>query len=252
MHNSGLGYMGSTGPEDIEDLSDAGEFLGVDWQVSDAEIKSAFEDIADDADDETYWAAVKAQEIALSNSTSGGKTIYTVCRDDIQPEDLSSLADAQSLLDAAPPSQDTRSSELYNRGLSTMANDVEQRLKELSDNPRCDINQSNIQAVSVAHYALRYHDLEKGKRYILGPDNGINQDSLITGWKYSVEPEKDREYYVSGDDMIQVYQKQNSEETSTKYVVVFSNKDDQTESEFHRYGEAKRMVKQWILDPPDL
>jgi hypothetical protein len=252
--------MGSAESGDFKGIYGAYDFLDVDRKVSDEDIKRAFKDIANDADGETYWKAFKAKEIALSDSTSVGKTVYTVLRNDIHPEDISSVAEAQSLLDAAPPPQDTRHSDRYYRGLSKMADDVEQRLKKLSEDSEFVKVKPNIQAVSVAHYALYYRDIEEAKRYVLGPDGcsakstaSSSQDDLDLHWKYSVESAGDKECYMRGDETIHVSQRQNTGDPSATYVVSFSNeKGSHTEYEFNRYGEAKRKVKQWVLDPPNL
>lgn len=157
-------------PEDIDGVGDACEYLGVNLQSSDAKIKNVFNHISEHATGEQWWTAVKAQEIALSGSYSTGSTTYTVLRENVVPEDISSPSEAQSLLNSAPPPQDTHSLKSYNRAIEDTADEVQTRLRELSGNPEFEVSESNILAIRVAHFVLHFQDLEEGKRYVLGPD----------------------------------------------------------------------------------
>lgn len=64
--------MEAATPEDINRVNTAGAFLGVDRDASDRKIELVFEAISENVQGETYWTAVKAQEIALSVAVADG------------------------------------------------------------------------------------------------------------------------------------------------------------------------------------
>lgn len=159
--------METTRPEDIGGVNTARQFLGVDRDVSDRKIERVFEAIAENVQDETYWAAVKAREIALADAVADGTTVYNVLRKQVEPEDLLSVADAQRLFDAAPPPKDSRNLAAYNRGIGRTADWAKARLETLAENSEA-VSESNILAVRVARHALRLRNIEEGKQYVLG------------------------------------------------------------------------------------
>lgn len=159
-------------PEDIVDVGDACEFLGINMGSSAATINRTFEHIVDNTAGEQYWAAIKAREIALTGSASGGSTVYQVIRDGVKPADITSLHEAQELLNIAPPPGDSAEQQPYNRAVRSRTNTVTERLTQLAEDPSSDVTESNIRAVQVAHHALRFRDLTEGQQYVLGPDEG--------------------------------------------------------------------------------
>lgn len=233
----------------FDGINDAREFLGVDRSATRDEIESAYQSATNDADERV---AVEAREMALTDSRNTGYIIATILSEDIKPDDITSVLDAQRSFVAAPPPQNESGLGSYHKGIKRTADGAIERLNELRDAGE-DISDENIQAVRVGEYILRYRDVEEGKRYVLGEDAADYKDawrgSLSPTWKYSVHTADGTESYVHGEKRIEIRPIDNE---SVAYSVNYILDGDNINKKFHRYGEAKQKVKQWIISPPDI
>ncbi len=126
-------------PDEIAGIGDARAVLGIDRDADDDAIDAAFERLADDADGDRYWTAVAAREVARLGSVRNGLVIADVLRRQPTPADLTSLADAASLLSYSPPPSESRRRSSYNRGLSRTLETITDRLATLAAGAEFDV-----------------------------------------------------------------------------------------------------------------
>lgn len=239
--------VGDWAPE-FDGINEARTFLNVDQSASPDEVEQAFRRVVKDADRKT---AIEARELALSDSRSVGRAVTSILCENLRPDDVSSVLDAQSLFDAAAPPVDDFNR--YYRGVERTADETVARLKDLQEST-ADVTDESIQTVRVAQYTLQYRDVEAGKRHVLGPSTNEEygeawRGSLSPSWKYSVDTRNGVEFYVHGDRQIELRQ----DDENPAYLVRFLfDGEPHKEITFPRYGEAKRKVKQWIIDPPSV
>lgn len=231
----------------FDGLNEARTFLNVDREASTAEVEQAFHRALEEAD---RASAIEARELVLADSLYVGQAVARILCERLHPDDLASVLDAQSLLGGAAPPADGAAG--YHRGIARTADQTVARLEELRDsNP--DVTSERIQTVRVAQYALRYRDVEAGRKYVLGSDADPEEESgwrgpLSPSWKYSVNTSDGTEFYVHGDRQIELHQDEEGASYSTRFL---RDGDLIDEATFHRYGEAHRMVKRWVTDPPN-
>lgn len=240
-------------PEDITGVGIARQVLGVDRNPPKEDIIRAFETRARDATGTEYWTLVKAREICLISGMKGA-TIYNILREKQHEDDISSLQDAQQLLDIIAPYDDRRELVSYNRVLKGAYEDIRDRLEELVDSAEHSITEASIQAVDICYYGLHFRDLQKGREYVLGStknttDSSPQDKGLLTGWKYSCDSSGDAEYYISKDRDVVITVEPTQEESNCGFQVGLSQGDsDWVIESFSRYGDAKRQVKRWVID----
>ncbi|ELY72676.1 hypothetical protein [Natrinema pallidum] len=253
-------------PDEIAGIGDARAVLGIDRDADDDVIDAAFERLADDADGDRYWTAVAAREVARLGSVRNGLVIADVLRRQPTPADLTSLADAASLLSYSPPPSESRQRTSYNRGLSRTLETITERLATLAAGSEFDVPEGTVRAVEVASHALRERDLTAGKRWVLGPEAGTettasggsaaepdpmpDRDTLIHGWAYSVTSDGSIEYYAApnGDTLIRLTTATAPGGPETGCEATRIRDGDDWETRTGRYGELKRLVKRWIID----
>jgi len=240
-------------PDDITDVGIARQVLEVDRNPPKEDIIRAFEIRAKDATGTEYWTLVKAREICLISGMIGA-TIYNIIREKPGTDDISSLLDAQQLLDTSTPDYDSRSLISYNQGIKRRYDDIRTRLEELVDDPEHSVTDDTIQAIDVCYYGLRFRDLEQGKEYVLGTtrnntDSSSQNKGLLTGWKYSYELSRNVEFYISDDQSVMIRVEPESGESKMGFRVSLSKDgSEQAIESFNRYGDAKRQVKRWVLE----
>jgi len=248
-----MGSHDVNSPEDITGVSIAYQVFGVDRNTPKEDIISAFEKRAEDATGEEYWALIKAREICLISGVMGA-AIYNIIREKPGVDDISSLRDAQQLLDTTSPYDDPRELISYNRVIKSTYEDIRTRLEEIVDDPEHSVTDDTIQAIDVCYYGLRYRDLEKGKEYVLGStrdntDSSSQNKGLLTGWKYSYELSSNEEYYISDDQSVMIRVEPADAESKMGFHVSLSKGgSEQATESFSRYGDAKRQVKRWVLE----
>jgi len=240
-------------PEDITGVGIARQVLGVDRNPPKDDIISAFEKRAEDATGAEYWALIKAREICLISGVKG-VAIYNIIREKPGADDISSLLDAQQLLDTTSPYDDPRELISYNRVIKSTYDDIRTRLEELVDDPEHSVTDDTIQAIDVCYYGLRFRDLEQGKEYVLGStrnntDSSSQNKGLLTGWKYSYDLSQNVEFYISDDQSVMIRVEPESGESKIGFRVSLSKDgSEQAIESFNRYGDAKRQVKRWVLE----
>jgi len=240
-------------PEDITGVGIARQVLGVDRNPPKEDIISAFEKRGEDATGAEYWTLIKAREICLISGMKG-TAIYNIIRESPSVNDISSLQDAQQILDTTTPYDDPRELISYNQVIESTHDDIRTRLEELVDDPEHSVTDDTIQAIDVCYYGLRFRDLDQGKEYVLG-STGDNTDSssqnkgLLTGWKYSYELSSNEEYYISDDQSVMIRVEPADGESNMGFHVSLSKDgSEQATESFSRYGDAKRQVKRWVLE----
>ncbi len=232
----------------FDGINGAQSFLDVDREASTAEIEQAFHRALEESDRAT---AIEARELVLADSRYVGQAVARILCERLHPDDVTSVLDAQSLLGGTAPPADGAAG--YHSGVARTADQTVARLEELRDsNP--DVTSESIQTVRVAQYALRYRDVEAGRKYVLGSDANAEDESgwrgpLSPSWKYSVNTGDGTEFYVHGDRQIELHQEEDGAPYSTRFL---HDGELVEEARFHRYGEANRMVKRWVTDPPEI
>ena len=240
-------------PEDITGVGIARQVLGVDRNPPKKDIISAFETRAVDATETEYWTLVKAREICLISGMKG-TAIYNIIRESPSVNDISSLQDAQQLLDTPTPYDDPRELISYNQILESTHDDIRTRLEELVDAPEHSVTDDTIQAIDVCYYGLRFRDLEQGKEYVLGStsddtDPSSQNEGLLTGWKYSYDLDRNDEYYILNEQNITIIVEPADNESNIGFhVSLTQDGSEQATESFSRYGDAKRQVKRWVLE----
>ncbi len=257
-----LGEMGgddSMSPDDITGVNVAQEVLSLSRDSTEEEIQARFEAKCSNSEDDEYWLFLKAREVALAHSVIEGTAVYNVLRDDPRPGDIISVADAQNLLEVAPPSTSQRgNSGRYERGLRRVYEYVRGRLTDLVGHGDVPVSEKHVETVDVAYYALHFRDLNKGRRWVIGPKNereqsSSGQETLVTGWRYSFNVDDGTEYYVSNDREEMITIETGTDRSNGGYSVTLRRNDSEVSREIHsRYGNAKRQVKRWILEEGSL
>lgn len=237
--------------DDITGVNHARDVLGVDREASAAEIEAAFEANAERAAEEDYWKYVKAREVVLFESVPTGSAVYTVLRTAPEPDEVTSLARAEQLLQAQRMSPAQTGTTGYNRVLRRTHRGIQDRLEELVARDDSPVTRRTRRAVRICYHALRFQDLRKGRRWVIGPrsDAGAGDDGLFTGWKYSIDPDRDIEYYSSSETGLQLIVEPTDETPGGGYEVSRMRDGTRLEATTHsRYGNAKRQVRRWILE----
>lgn len=236
--------------DDITGVNHARDVLDVDRDANAAEIEAAFRAKTERATGEDYWKFVKAREVALFEAVPTGSAVYTVLRTDPEPGAITSLAQAEEVLQAQKMSPAQTGTTSYNRIIRRTHSEVQDRLEELVAREDSPVTHQTRQAVRVCYHALRFQDLQKGQRWVTGPTSDADaSDGLLTGWKYSIDCDRDVEYYSSTETGLLITVEPTDDLAGGEYEVSRLQNGTRTEATTHpRYGNAKRQVRRWILE----
>lgn len=235
--------------DDITGVNQAQTVLDVERGATEQEIRTAFEKKSKGSDGEDYWKLVKAREVALSESVSDGSAVYEVLRKNPRGDDITSLSVAEELLQAQNISPNSIGPNNYNRIIRKSYEHVRGRLDDLKKKEASPVTDETSRAIEVCYQALRFQDLQKGKRWVTGSKTNATGSSLVTGWKYSIDQNGSREYYIDESGEITIIIKDLEETSEVGYRVSLMRNGTQISTKDHsRYGNAKRQAKRWILE----
>ncbi|AGB33826.1 hypothetical protein Natpe_4107 (plasmid) [Natrinema pellirubrum DSM 15624] len=235
--------------EDITGVNHAETVLDVGRDPTEREVRSAFKEKSMGSDGEEYWKLVKAREIAIAKGVINGTATYKILRQNPRVDDIYSLAQAEKLLQAQKMSPGQVGSSRYNRIIRKTHKYIQNRLEDLMERGESSIDSQTVQAIEICYHSLRFQDLEKGKRWVIGDQSKSDENELITGWKYSLDLNDNSEYYTNQQEDLIIMVTPIKSESKSGYEVSVTRDGVQLTSKIHsRYGNAKRQVRRWMVE----